>query len=235
MRIFTTTGDFLNPTKTLFQGHDVQVLPKNYASLLADLIIFTGGEDINPKLYGGGDASGLDKDSRDAWEYEILRNIRRGKLVTKKVLGICRGLQFLNVGFGGSLVRDIETKYGKAHPSIHDIMWHKDTNLSFMTHVNSLHHQCIEYYGEAFSFSLLATEPITGTAEAVLWSNMFLGVQFHPELLRDTNPDKAKFALAIEKWVNDESGVLNSKNRTLRGKLSYGSSATYNWTTEGDS
>lgn len=137
----------------------------------ADLLIFTGGEDLNPKLYGEeAEPSVYFSDRRDAWERLVFEHYY-GKV---KMLGICRGHQFLNVMLGGSLIQDIRVH----HPGYHRLSWEvpapEELNL-----VNSMHHQAIKAIGDKLPHKVLATHE--GIIEAISWGSI-VGVQFHPEL-----------------------------------------------------
>ena len=85
------------------------------AARLADLcdgLLFTGGQDVSPQLYGEErrPACGELCPARDALERELLN---RALEQDKPILGICRGLQFLNAALGGTLYQDLPTE----HPS----------------------------------------------------------------------------------------------------------------------
>lgn len=212
MKIYTVTPHFYSSVKGLFPEHDVSVLPENWSEIRADLIVFTGGEDVNPKIYGSSEHPGWEENPRDHIELEILRAIRRDRLITSKVLGICRGIQLLNVGFGGTLVYDIERRFGRAHEYVHDLLWnYKTAFYGTLGVVNSLHHQCIETYGDSLPIKLLATEPRTGSPEVVLWGDKYLGVQFHPELFGIRNPDREKFAEIILNWAGRKIDLVSGK------------------------
>lgn len=103
----------------------------------------------------------------------------------KPILGICRGIQIINVFFHGTLYSDIDTKqhapthkhdllcesiscYGKVYPSLYK--------------VNSYHHQCIKQCGENLQ---CFAKSIDGYCEGIYHRNLpILGVQWHPELLQ---------------------------------------------------
>lgn len=83
-----------------------------------DLIIFGGGEDINPKIYGHNNVASNNSQSelsaREMWEIGLFNNnIKRETPIP--MLGICRGAQFLCVMFGGWLVQDVNHHAGANH------------------------------------------------------------------------------------------------------------------------
>lgn len=157
-----------------------------------DGIIFSGGSDINPNYYGKED-TGKSKEInplRDECEETYI------KIALKKdmpILGICRGMQALNVFCGGSLIEDIPSEYKVE--TIHnlekpDIAFHKitvlpDTPLADIigagVHtVNSYHHQAVDSLAPYFSIAAVSEDGIT---ESIFRNDkrFVLGVQWHPE------------------------------------------------------
>ena len=99
------------------------------------LVLFTGGADVDPKLYN--DTSPLEfcscNPARDHIEKMVFNTAKKNGV---RMAGICRGIQFLNVMCGGKLMHHIESHAGSLHPitTIHN---------SKEIVVNSLHHQMI--------------------------------------------------------------------------------------------
>lgn len=220
MKIYTVTNHFASSVRQMFQEFgDVELLPKDYGRLEADLIVFTGGEDINPKFYRSSSESQYDwyDNPRDKWEIAVGKDILSGKILAKKVLGICRGHQLLNVLFGGTLVQDILTYYGKSHDSIHPLTWTAPNGFQgIFDEVNSLHHQGILEVGAKVEPKILAYEPRSQLYEIVLWGNKYLGVQFHPEFMGETGRRGAR---VIADWITGNSlakvEFRNKKKPTL--------------------
>lgn len=207
MKIFTVTEDEFRGAVRLFKEHQVEVLPKKYTHIKADLIIFTGGEDILPSYYGRpvpkfGDFN----PGRDEWEMKVFKDII-SENIEGNVLGWCRGMQLINVGFGGILYYDIKRECGLAHKSTHPINW-TDTNrlAECFPMVNSLHHQGIKSCRDSSGYKLLAYEPNTGVPEIAKWRDRFLGVQFHPEMMSELEGTQ-KFVQILEEWVAMKSPV----------------------------
>ena len=100
------------------------------------LILFTGGEDVSPKLYGETSPKNFCRNNpnRDRKEKLIFKRAIRNKI---KMTGICRGAQFLNVMAGGKLVHHFE---GHASLGTHGLACSKNDKI---IQVNSLHHQMI--------------------------------------------------------------------------------------------
>lgn len=222
MNIYTATADFLPQVKTIFPEAEIYSEDKHGDNI--DLMIFTGGEDINPRLYLQEDDIDADNihynDDRDKREIDVWNKVF--KYEVPKVLGICRGLQFINVMLRGTLTLDILTKYGKSHKNVHELLHTDNSKFKKLGVVNSLHHQCIEVLGDVFSFgempfyyspTVMAIEKSTGTIEIVEWipeeyedriAPTLLGVQFHPEFFMDELPEKAYFKKIINNWLQEE-------------------------------
>lgn len=179
-----------------------------------EALLLPGGPDINPQRYGSDlDASaGKIDDERDAAEIVITEcALRRGI----PILGICRGMQLLNVLAGGTLKQHLFSdlshltkttdadRPGKHRPA-HPVSVLPETRLFAIIkrrsiEVNSRHHQAIQKLGNFFSVSALASDGIIEAIEAR--SDPFvLGVQWHPEdRILEAEHDKALFlAFATE-------------------------------------
>lgn len=94
----------------------------------ADMFLFTGGEDVNPELYGQKPGRHTYFTNRDEIEKKFFYYAREKN---KPMVGVCRGLQFLTVMSGGKLIQDM------AHPGQHEFVTNTGNRLS----INSLHHQ----------------------------------------------------------------------------------------------
>ena len=152
-----------------------------------DGILFSGGVDIEPALYG------CDRESecgdihpwRDAYELPLCRAAVEADL---PVMGICRGAQVINVALGGTLHQDIpghralSEDLDRLHPSrTVDPMLTALYGEEFI--INSSHHQAVDRPGEGFRPVQWAPD---GTVEAIRHETLPLfGVQWHPERLRD--------------------------------------------------
>jgi putative glutamine amidotransferase len=166
----------------------------HYAQAL-DALVLQGGNDVAPQSYGqqpinpawGGDAV------RDQYETELIRAfVRAGK----PVFGICRGLQMLNVAFGGSLWQDIKTQQPKALAHVNTDLYERNVHAVDIlpnTHlaslyptlrhglINSIHHQAIRDLAPGFVVE--ARSPDDGIIEAIRWEGpgFIAAVQWHPE------------------------------------------------------
>lgn len=170
---------------------------KHYAAAL-DGLVLQGGNDVAPESYGEKpiDARWRGDRVRDRYEMELVRTfIDAGK----PVFGICRGLQLLNVAFGGTLLQDIPTQRPEAHEhrdgNKYERLYHA-VELVPGTHlaglypgmdrgvINSIHHQGIQALAPGFTVE--ARCPEDGMIEAIRRDGpgYVAAVQWHPEFHR---------------------------------------------------
>lgn len=166
--------------------------------------LFTGGPDVNPELYGEEPSPQLGElcPARDKMESILLWDALAQK---KPILGICRGIQFLNAALGGDLYQDIPTQcpspvvhhqdapYDK--PS-HRVTLAENTPLNALMHtdtleVNSCHHQAIRTLAPELTPMAFAPD---GLVEAVYMPDypFCWAVQWHPEFFGPQHPDSQK-------------------------------------------
>jgi putative glutamine amidotransferase len=176
-----------------------------------DGIIMTGGADIHPSFYGQivlERCAEIDEE-RDRFEVELIHVARSRDL---PFLGICRGLQVLNVALGGSLYQDLSYRQGTdpAHMSprerrgepAHPVAIAASTRLAEIIgarelHVTSTHHQIIHDLAPNLQVSAVAPD---GVIEGVEGPGRFLlAVQWHPERMATRHPEQlALFRALIE-------------------------------------
>ncbi len=161
---------------------------KEYLRELACLcngLFLTGGEDLDPSLYGqkdGGLCGAIDA-VRDEAETELCRLFTEAR---KPVFGICRGLQMLNVFFDGTLTQDLKHDRAIEHPyhAVHDVSavqgsWLEGAFGSRFA-VNSYHHQAIDKLGKGLKAAAYAADG--KIVEAVEHEHLpIVAVQWHPE------------------------------------------------------
>ena len=164
----------------------------DYAAL-CDGLVLQGGADVAPGYYKEqprapqwvGDAR------RDEYELALIDAFCKAG---KPILGICRGMQLLNVYFGGSLRQDIEMDLGGGHihrddvdyeKPLHPITFEQGSTLArtyaqfSAPKVNSIHHQCVKTLGAHLVVEARAAD---GIIEAFRHATLpVLGVQWHPE------------------------------------------------------
>ncbi|MBI5547558.1 MAG: gamma-glutamyl-gamma-aminobutyrate hydrolase family protein [Deltaproteobacteria bacterium] len=177
--------------------------PKVLAAYLEtiDGLLLTGGAfDIDPETYGERrrPSCGPAKPERTAFERALLAETLKRDL---PVLGVCGGMQLINVTLGGSLFQDLPTempsagaheqKSDKRQPS-HPVNVRRGTRLARAVGegqlmVNSTHHQGVRHLGEGVSATALSPDDLTEGIE-VSGYRWVVGVQWHPELLLLTVP-----------------------------------------------
>lgn len=163
-----------------------------------DGVVISGGRDIDPKYYGKelGVNTKEPHEALDASDFALLKVAKEMNIPT---LGICRGMQALNVFMGGSLNQDI-AGHRADHPVLSDTYedrasirhevklstgsWLKKIFDEDAILTNSIHHQAVDRVGEDLRVVAHSTD---GTIEAIeSTSDWFaIGVQWHPELFGD--------------------------------------------------
>jgi putative glutamine amidotransferase len=159
-----------------------------------DGIVFSGGADVDPALYGAEPHPETDmpQSRRDAGELALLRAALERDV---PMLAVCRGVQLLNVARGGDLVQHLPEEVGndehKQVPGVfaeHPVEVKEGTRLAEMigarSEVTSHHHQALGRIGDGLVETAWARD---GTLEAVEDpSRRFaIGVQWHPEASED--------------------------------------------------
>ena len=159
----------------------------------AKLIIFTGGEDINPKIYNQKNKYSNYNNLRDEAEITVLKVALE---TNKKILGVCRGHQLVNAYLGGSLVQDINKELGEYHSEHHELFNLGNSKIGslFPGGVNSMHHQGVLNPG----VGLIPTSFYGGVYESCE-SDQIITVQWHPEFMPEYSN---KFFEFIKEWAN---------------------------------
>ena len=148
--------------------------------LSADALCLCGGGDVSPCLYGSVNKGSVDIDiERDVSE---LYHIRRFLDKNMPIIAICRGLQVVNVYFGGTL-----RQHEKSHSQIGgEDIFHEVKLFGSLKNlygdkaiVNSAHHQTVAVVGDGLSVTALAKD---GVVEGLSRKNL-VAFQFHPERL----------------------------------------------------
>jgi len=158
--------------------------PVDYVDI-CDGLLFSGGADLNPEAYNEANTASTFEQIRDDYELALLGAALEADT---PLLGICRGLQLLNVQAGGSLHQDIpEHARYDVRPDVrtHAITIEPASRLNLMfgssLEVNSLHHQTVDTVGAELSVVARAED---GTVEALeMVGRDVIAVQWHPEML----------------------------------------------------
>lgn len=175
-----------------------------------DGLILSGGGDMDPFHFGEEpiDANGYIDPNRDNFEILLAQlALNRGL----PLLGICRGMQIMNVAAGGKICQDIGVAIDKRlkhqqqaprwYPT-HGIKISKGSllyNILDKEHirVNSFHHQIVKCIGKNFIFSATSSDGVVESIEYVERKKFALGVQFHPENMYRMYPKFKKIFIAF--------------------------------------
>ena len=152
------------------------------AAMCSGLIIAGRDRDINPKYYGEKPLEGLEY-PEDPYEDELdFKLIELFEKTNKPILGICSGLQSLNIYHGGTLKQHIDEHSSKEQLIRHTIDIEDNSFVHSLygnkTEVNSIHHQAIKDVAEGFKVTAVAED---GNIEAIEKGNL-IGLQWHPEV-----------------------------------------------------
>lgn len=184
---------------------------------MVDAIIIPGGPDVSPALYGEDPHQriGMTYLPRDEFEFALLRESVQQK---KPVLGICRGVQIINVAFGGTLYQDLNSQLDGAairHEQVPDAAFpthyiNVEEN-SFMaqsqgTHpfVNSKHHQAVKVVAPGFHVTARANDDVIEGIENE--DQSIIGVQWHPEAFWQDHAEQEQLFLDFFQLVRDRQG-----------------------------
>ena len=162
-------------------------------------LVLSGGEDVEPSRYGAMPHPQLGpvNCARDETELALLARARELGIPT---LAICRGIQVVNVGLGGTLVQDLPSQRQDVAPHevdderdarVHGVRIDPSSRLASILGVhslgvNSIHHQAVDRLGQAMRVSARAED---GTIEGIESEDpgwWMVGVQWHPEELTTT-------------------------------------------------
>ena len=201
--------------------HRSNIRLSDYARHL-DGLVLQGGSDVAPESYG-------EEPLRPEWAGDRMRDVYEMELLhefveaDRPVLGICRGVQLINVAYGGTLYQDIgaqlpgsfehhnEQTYDR---NVHAITIEPGSGLARLypdahaAHVNSIHHQSIQTLGRNLMAEAYAERDRVIEAVRCQGSGYVFGVQWHPEFLRpgdetvlDPTPILDEFLSALRKRV----------------------------------
>ena len=159
-----------------------------------DGVIFAGGNDFDPALYGS-DAYDLVESystDQDRSDLELLTlAIEEGK----PILGICRGMQLINIYYGGSLYEDLPSqfsnsvshRYGPDGFAYHNVNFKETSRLyeklggEKSRQVNSMHHEGIRNLADGLMVTAISDDGLIEAIENPYYNNFMMGVQWHPE------------------------------------------------------
>ena len=192
-------------------------LAPEYVAHLDGLLLTGAASDVDPSYYGEEPIPtfGYTNPEKVRFEIAVIEAAFERDL---PILGICGGMQILNVARGGSLYQDIAAQLPNA------LKHHQEATASFATHgvtvkpstllakivgcerlrVNSTHHQSVKEVGEDFIVSAAADD---GVIEAIEHRNrpFVMAVQWHPENLRVRDPQSRKIFEAFRGATRDDA------------------------------
>lgn len=180
-----------------------------------DGFLFSGGPDIHPYYYGQSikKGNGLVVLERDKFELKLLEKVLKKN---KPVFGICRGLQLINIFFGGTIHQDIYQakltdiehissmipKYCYSHKvSIYKKSKIYEAFDRVNMDVNSYHHQAINKLGRGIKETAWSEDGIIEGIENDDY-NFVVAVQWHPEMMGEVHEDQLKLFKLFIKYTN---------------------------------
>lgn len=175
--------------------------PKDSDPLLTmcDGLLIPGGVDVDPRFYNE-DPSALLGSIDSAMDLFWIHAAKYALEHKMPVLGICRGLQLVNVAFGGSLYQDLSymnpdhmlhSQKQNRDQLIHQVSVDADSYLASVlgtgsVYTNTMHHQCVKTPGEGLKITARTADGIPEAMETA--DGQFILVQWHPEELQDSEP-----------------------------------------------
>lgn len=187
-------------------------------------LVLAGGGDIDPAYFDEEPHPNLGEitPSRDRFEIMLVKS---ALWLNKPVLGICRGIQILNVACGGSVIQHIPAvvkkpiKHSQAAPrdyATHRVFVDKSSRLaqilkSSVVRVNSFHHQAVGNPALGFNVSAVSNDGIIEAIEHPKY-RFVLGVQWHPEcmVVKDT-ASRLLFKAFVEEAGKSFDGKVKNK------------------------
>ncbi len=193
-----------------------------------DGLLLSGGEDIEPSWYGADPSPLLDQPSRerDLFELALFAVARQRGL---PILGICRGIQLINVALGGTLFQDLPSERpGKVDHSPKDA---RDTRTHTVrlqpgsraaraldvtqTTVNSVHHQAIKDLAKGLVASGWSDDGLIEAVESEPGASWVLAVQWHPEEMHADRhaPEHGLFSALISEVGRAGGGSVGGRRK----------------------
>lgn len=186
-----------------------------------DGFVFTGGPDVHPFHFGEEThpACGNVSPARDHLELTLLPLVMR---TGKPILGVCRGLQLINIGLGGTIYQDIPSQRQETAPVCHSQPFYYTTPAHHVTvapasllsritgketlAVNSMHHQAAKDVAPGLMVSAQAPDGIIEALEKPDYP-WLLAVQWHPEYLQAKEETAAAIFRAFVEACRTNEGL----------------------------
>lgn len=215
-------------------GVPVIVSPLIGASLAAsaldgcDGLLLTGGEDMDPSWYGASPSAFLERTSqeRDLFELALFAIARQREL---PILGICRGIQLINVALGGTLFQDLPSErpgsVNHNQSAARDARSHS-VRLQPGSHaaealgateatVNSVHHQAVKDLAPGLIATGWSSDGLIEAAENEPGSSWILAVQWHPEEMHADRraPEQGLFSALVNEAGLGGRGLVEGRGK----------------------
>jgi len=193
-------------------------------------LVLTGGGDVHPKFYAangpGSGPPGVEEVNaeRDEFELGLFDEALRMKM---PILGICRGMQLVNVALGGTLIPDVKEagyadhRKGNGEERLHPVQIENGTHLRSIVHakvadVNTNHHQAVDRIGTSLRVSARSDDGLVESLERGAKGRLplLLLIQWHPERMRDFESPCSKGIL--ERFIT-EVRQSHTPSKHLRG------------------
>ena len=193
----------------IFPSVDPELIP-NYLDLF-DGIIFAGGSDVDPTFYGEEPHQELGSTyfKRDLFEVAL---VKAALEANKALMGICRGMQVINVALGGTVFQDLSedprqtlkhSQNATGNFPSHHVNVKQDSRIFNLVgsrpYVNSRHHQALNQIGNDLRVTARADDQIPEAIESID-NDRVLAVQWHPEnMFKHYDYSQALFADLIQR------------------------------------
>jgi putative glutamine amidotransferase len=204
--------------------------PENAAQLIGELdgLLLAGGDDCDPAVYGENRHPSVEPmdPRRQANEVSLAKYAREAGIPT---LGICLGVQMMNVAAGGTLVQDIDSEMETEieHASQpedrarHDVIVEQGTKLAGILtrdeiNVNSSHHQAIRRVGDGLRVTAHAPDGIIEGLEDPRHP-FYVGVQWHPEDMSGEPSATSIFGAFVDAARQYAEAKTKSETETSQG------------------
>ena len=225
LRAFVESLERAGGLPFLIPNSDDPLTARDYLHRI-DGLILSGGDDPTPQLFGEEPHPRIEvvDERRDRFEMELVRDAHARDM---PVLGVCRGIQMLNIALGGDIYQDIasqtDSTVGHIQSTLDDTAWHTiDVKQDTLLHgllgdtevkVNSFHHQACRRPGEGLETSATCRGDSLIEALEDPSRAFFLGVQWHPEISAACGDKASQRLMAAFVQIAGRDGRESSKGR----------------------